>query len=550
MRGRHRVAGLEISANRLRVVEQPSSGPIRTGEIDLPEGAVGDGQILSATEATAAIRELWTAASIGTHDVMVGLSNQDIVSRQIDMPALEDRDLESALRFELADMIPFPMDDAILQFRRIEDHVDQRGVPHTRVLAVAALRSTLAAHLDILRDAGLRVRGVDLTPLALVRAVAADEASSGARAEGATEAIVAVTQDGLSVVVHTDGVARFTRTIATQLGSSLAGELEAELVLVEQYRQRAVGDSGGAPTFDRLDPVVEAIRGTLEYASIQPGSPTIDRVVVCGDQTLAATTAGLAEVLRVPVVFADPLAAASAADGVTPLLTGVSSRFTAAFGLTLDSQGGPSGPAPLDLLPGRQESTGAGPLVRRAAASAGVTAALLAALTMAAGPDVGSAEQALGEARTGVELAQSRLHAASADRHDSIETAALGTRAARVAAIQVDWARLDAAILAAAPAGSSVVSINGDGPTKSKTGKRSQGSIRIVASAASQTAISQWLDNLSRVPGLARPWLGSSTGSGDASSQTTFTLTAEVTDAANRVTIPPASGPTGGSPTS
>ncbi len=530
--GRGRLpAGIEIGDAYVRVAHAPTG---RHAEVALPAGAVVGGEVLDVDAVALAIGEAWRNARIPTRSAVVGVNNSDVVARQTDLPDLDERDLRTALRFELADMIPFDPDTAEVDLRRVELTANDRNVPQARVLAVAAARTMVQDHVAAVTSAKLRCAGVDYTPFALVRALAplgGDGRGDGDGGAAPPVAIVEIGDQMLTVAVHAGGVVRFCRSLVTRTAaSSISDELEDELTLIEQYRQRRAGEAA-APTTLRDDPLVTAILGTLEYASIQPGAQPVGRVVLAGDGARSSEVAArLRTALGVPVALADPLSSTPLLD-TTAFPHDTTSRFSGAYGLSCAGDDGAAGPTRLQLLPHRDHATTPRAMALRAAAITGLVLAGLAAATFTIGPDVHGAE---------AELARTEQHerAVAADLAELGEladqaelTRQLEHTLDRLGEEQVDWSRLVADVRRAAPPGTSLLSLKGSAPQRAKR-RTTPGRIELVGRAAGQSSISAWVEAIEQIPGVAEPWIDSvsSRDGGDA----TFTITAEIDEDAMR----------------
>jgi len=509
-------AGVEITSHTVRVVH-PGSG--RFGEAPLPPGAVSQGEILDPVAVGTVLKELWKDAKIPTHSVVFGVNNQDVVARQVDLPMLDAKDTKSALRFELGDMVPFPIASAMVDMRFVEETINERNVAQQRVLAVAALRSMLRTYVATAKVAKLRVKGIDYLPLALVRAAAVDDLVG-------TQAIVSVGDEALTVVVHSDGLVRFCRSVLTQaVTSSASGELEEELNFIENYRQRS---EGGDVVAVRSDPLIEAIHGTLEYYSIQPGATKVDSVALIGSSERATQVGvALAALLGVRVGLVDPL------DKDRPFQPGpyfaddTRSMFAPAFGLGLLGDNAGGGPARLELIPDRERKTGPKALAIRVAMVMAVAAGAMFVATKLVGPDVDTPTAERDAAVAQLEILQRQLIPLSQFRKEGDKVRVLEDKLTAIGPMQVDWSRLIVDIRLGAPTGTTLVSIDGAGPTKDKT-EVLPGTLKLVGRSSSQANISAWLTAISEVPGVANPWLGSITAKEGV--EATFTITAELND--------------------
>ncbi len=115
--------------------------------------------------------------------VRLGVANQRIVVRSLDLPPLEDP--KAARRRGRApqapDHIPMPMDEAILDYVPL-GQVQTLNGPRMRVVIVAARRELIDRLVGATKDAGLKVEGIDLAAFGMVRALAPKEQDEQRRA--------------------------------------------------------------------------------------------------------------------------------------------------------------------------------------------------------------------------------------------------------------------------------------------------------------------------------------------------------------------------------
>ena len=75
-----------------------------------------DGEVTDAAALSQAIERFFEANNLPKR-VRLGISNQQIVVRQLEMPAIEDaKDRDAAIRFQAAETIAMPLDEAILDY--------------------------------------------------------------------------------------------------------------------------------------------------------------------------------------------------------------------------------------------------------------------------------------------------------------------------------------------------------------------------------------------------------------------------------------------------
>jgi type IV pilus assembly protein PilM len=225
-------------------------------------------------------------------------------------------ELRKSLAFQVADNIPMPVEQAILDFHPLEEFTNESGGKMLRVLLVAASRDMVMSAMEAAQRAGLQPVMVDLTPFAMLRSLApVDQMGFSPEAEALVDVGASVT----NIVVHQGGVPRFVRILL--MGGNDVTEAVAERmgVPVEQAEAMKWQTGMGAGAYEGASPAarvidqhagqfLEEIRGSLDYYLAQPQAARISRVVVSGGGAqLGGLVQRLGEVLRLPVMPGRPL---------------------------------------------------------------------------------------------------------------------------------------------------------------------------------------------------------------------------------------------------
>jgi type IV pilus assembly protein PilM len=314
------VVGLDIGTSGVRAAElvlgRGAAKLDRFGQVALPLGAVIDGEVVDADAVAAAIRQLWVQARFRSKRVVVGVANQRVVVRQVDLPWQPVAELRSSLAYQVQDHIPMPVDQAILDFHPLEEVYGDGGKRMLRVLLVAAARDMVGRALEAVAKAGLQPSMVDLTSFAVLRSQLG--ASGGFSVEG--EALVDIGASVTNIVVHQGGVPRFVRILL--MGGSDITDAVAERLGVDPDEAEALKQAAGlAPIPAQIDvqparraieatgsALVEEVRSSLDYYLAQPAAARVGRIVLSGG---GSRLSGLAERLsastRLPVELAHPM---------------------------------------------------------------------------------------------------------------------------------------------------------------------------------------------------------------------------------------------------
>src|SRR5574340_423950 len=170
--------GLDIGTEHVRVaqVKASGSGAVLTGygQVDVPMGAVVDGEIVDVAAVSSSIKELWRRSNVRGKEVAVGVSNQRVIVRLIDLPFMERGELQNAIQYQAQDYIPMAVEDSILDFQIIGDYMTPSDEHMMEVLLVAAHREMIANTVSAVEGAGLKLKEIDVSSFAIVRALMGD----------------------------------------------------------------------------------------------------------------------------------------------------------------------------------------------------------------------------------------------------------------------------------------------------------------------------------------------------------------------------------------
>jgi type IV pilus assembly protein PilM len=312
------IIGLEITEESVRAVEvRTGRTPVllAAGSVPLPPDAAHDSEVLDADAVTLAVRQLWARAGFKSRSVILGLGSRRILVREYTTQAMHPRLLRQALPFQVQDLLPVPIDQAVLDFYPASQTGDQ-----VTGLLVAAVAETVELLVSTLTNAKLEVERVDLMPFGLAR-IAAVRA-----APGETVAMVHIADHTTYVVVARDGIPLFVRIIPIDVPTTSAraraeaqqqdadDEAEVEvfspptLADVTPLRSRASLRTDGAIA-EATDPavldLVRRVRSTVQFYDSRPGSTPVTSTHLSGaGAAIAGVHSALVQVLvtRVEVV--------------------------------------------------------------------------------------------------------------------------------------------------------------------------------------------------------------------------------------------------------
>ena len=299
------LVGLELEPSAVHAAAVTTSGGLaikQSASAQLPPGVVRDGEVVDVEALSGVLRTLFAEHKALDKRVRIGVANQKIVVRVIELPVIEDlKELEAAVQFTAADELPMPLDGAVLDWQKLEVAETPVG-PRQRVLLVAARRDMIEKVLAATRGAGLRPEGIDLAAFGMIRAFAAGAA--------ADEDVLYLAVGGLTNLAVARGTScTFTRVVGGGLEAMAVELAERRAVPLDEAR-RLLTDVGVDPERttdadegavrdarvilgDGIRRIAGEVRNTIDFhLSSAPGS--ISRCVLTGP---AVAVPGFAEAL-------------------------------------------------------------------------------------------------------------------------------------------------------------------------------------------------------------------------------------------------------------
>jgi len=213
--------GLDIGSDHVRVAQVKMTGTGHTltayGVAEMPMGAVADGEIVDAAAVSAAIKDVWRRSGVHGKACCVGVSNQRVIVRLIDLPFMERGELQSAIQYQAQDYIPMAVEDSILDFQIIGDYMTSSDEHMMEVLLVAAHREMIGNTVTAVEGAGLKLDRIDVSSFAVARALLGENNEVLPADDGQATAVIHISSGLTNITVVERGVPRFNRV------SSLAG---------------------------------------------------------------------------------------------------------------------------------------------------------------------------------------------------------------------------------------------------------------------------------------------------------------------------------------
>lgn len=312
------------------------------GYTEQPNDIVKSESDASRQAVVAALKLIMREARVTTNKVVAALPSFTVFSSIISLPAMNRKELNSAVRWEAKKFVPLPIDELVLDWKLLKEPANPaaeagRAPKNLRVLITAAPRSLRDRYSLIFKEAGLEVVALDTEAFALERSLIGTDA--------APVMIVDIGAVATDIAVMVDGVPLINRSIdvgGNTITKSIAQSLNIDPVRAEQFK-RDFGLSAGQSSVSQIPKTIEfivsqiinEIRFVLNLYRSQ-GSGPIEKVVLAGGSAfLLNLPEFLEKTLSMKTFIGDPWARVVYPLELKPALQEIGPRYAVAIGLAM-----------------------------------------------------------------------------------------------------------------------------------------------------------------------------------------------------------------------
>jgi type IV pilus assembly protein PilM len=218
--------------------------------VELPEGVYEEGQILDSAAMADAIQTVLTESKIKVKQATTAIPGRAI-TRVIPVPAeLDDNELrEMVLNQEASLYLPFPREEADVDYQKLGYFVDEDGIEKVKVLLVGVRKDLTDPYVDVFAQAGLALNVLETSSFALIRTIR-EQLRQFTPQEAA--AVVDIEFESTEISIVVDGVPHFSRTVPTGTFQIQAALTRAMNLPPSRHTQLLQGMTVPVPTMDSV----------------------------------------------------------------------------------------------------------------------------------------------------------------------------------------------------------------------------------------------------------------------------------------------------------
>ena len=278
--------GLDISDQTIKIA-QLSDGKVRRllakCIYTIPAGVIENGVVINKKAMQEAVGKALSSCRINSSKkdtVVVSIPETQSFLRVIELPNMSDDEVEEAIRFEIAQHIPFSVDSVYIDWQALGDSGHKVAEGKREVQVGAAQKKVVDPLYEVIMDIGLDVAAFELESQAIVRALISPELYGK---QGVI--IVDVGSTSTNVIVHDVGASRFTASLQQGVKNLAAGLSAQDREQLMQNLQNIPADllERVTPQLEPgLDKLVLDIKGVVDFYNSIDANHRVREIIMTG----------------------------------------------------------------------------------------------------------------------------------------------------------------------------------------------------------------------------------------------------------------------------
>ena len=362
--------GVDIGGGSLKVVELKPVGNrpqlVTYGYVDESYNIIKDDTPEARQEIANHLRELLKQSRVTSSRAVSALPSFSVFSSIINLPAMARKDLISAVRWEAKKFVPIPLEEMILDWEvlkepgqiipgsrtddnkekdsKVKDNktADKEAEPETakgnlKVLLTAAPKNLVNRYVELFKEVGLQLVGLETESFALERSLVGNDLSP--------VMVVDLGSRSISIIIFSAGVPTLNRSIdvgGRSVTKGLAEAMGLSELQAEQYKrdmsislEKEPLEKLPRPVAYLINSLINEMRYILNIYQNQSRQPISKVIVTGGSCFVAGLTDYIYNIFNIKAFIGDPWARVIHPVDIDAMLKELGPRFAVSVGLAM-----------------------------------------------------------------------------------------------------------------------------------------------------------------------------------------------------------------------
>lgn len=355
--------GIDLSGASIKLTELRNAGNGRPqlvtyGFIDETYNIIKDDNAAARAAIASQLQDLIKQTRAGSTSAITALPSFSVFSSIINLPAMKDKDLVSAIRWEAKKFVPIPLEEMILDWEVLKEPVDtatvqaaaakktndkdpkkEIGAPapktNLRILMTAAPKNLVNRYVELFKLVGLQLVGLETESFALERSLVGNDMNP--------VMVIDIGSQTSSIIIFSSGVPILNRSIDVG-GKGITRSLQETMGLTMEQAEQFKRDVSLTITADSINKlpkpmsyvinsIINEIRYILNIYQNQNKKPITKVIITGGSAFLASMSTIIEHIFNIKSYVGDPWARVIHPVEIDSLLKELGPRMAVSIGL-------------------------------------------------------------------------------------------------------------------------------------------------------------------------------------------------------------------------
>ena len=332
--------GIDIGSTSIKVVELKKEGNqnklVSYGFSEHNQSKPNDWQ-KNISQTAELINNICAEAGMSSKSAISALPTFSVFSSVLNLSNIGEKDIPSAVHWEARKVIPLPLEEMILDWKRIENDDIDKKKGNIRVLLTGAPRTLVKKYIDIFKAAQISLLSLETETFSLIRSLLGSDKSTIMLVElGASTTDVTIVDRSIPMLnrsIDIGGI-NITNAISQKMGIDYAKaeqfKYDLGISAIESADSQAL-----KIIIEQITPIVNEIKYAINLYESKNQKKAEKLVLSGGSALLPSLVNYLSKILDTKVIIGDPWARITYPADLKPLLQEIGPRMSVAIGLAL-----------------------------------------------------------------------------------------------------------------------------------------------------------------------------------------------------------------------
>lgn len=280
------------------------------------------------------IRSICSEAGIVSKNTISALPTFSVFSSILNLSSVSKKDIASAVHWEAKKVIPLPLEEMILDWKRIDDESDPNNI---RVLLTGAPKTLVKKYIEIFKEAQLNLLSLETETFSLIRALLGNDRSTIMMVEiGSTTTDISIIDKSIPMLNRSIDVGGYTIT------KSITEHLQIDPEKAEQFKydlgishMDTEMEEIPKSIIETISPIINEIKYAMNLFESKYGKKTEKIILSGGSSLLPNLSKYISNLMNINVIIGDPWTRVAYPQDLRPLLNEIGPRLSIAIGLAM-----------------------------------------------------------------------------------------------------------------------------------------------------------------------------------------------------------------------